>query len=151
MKKVLLLLTVMILLVSGVTAYAAELTADSQTAQSTVYCLINSTFSVVIPKNIDCNAPFKLTAGSMNLRPGEQVNVYLNNGTSVALTNENSETINAVFTANGQETNHVGAFGSEQLESSIEVTCTPSYDTTPRAGTYKGTVEFIVKVEAANN
>lgn len=148
MKKVLLLLMVMVMLISSVPTYAAELTADSQTAQSTVFYLVESTFCVIIPKNIDANRPFRLTAENMNLRAGEQVNVYLSSGNYITLTNDAGETLNAVFTANGQESDRVGSFIAEQLVSTIDILCQPTYETTPRAGTYRGTVEFVVRVEA---
>ena len=149
MRKILILLLAMVVLASSIPTYATELSVDSQTAQSTVYCLVESSFCVIIPKNIDCSLPFQLTADSMNLRDGEQVNVYLNGGTHVTLSNDSGETLDAVFTANGYESEHVGAFTSGQLQSSIDVLCQPSYDTIPRAGIYKGTVEFIVRVETS--
>ncbi len=148
MKKVLILLTALAMVLTSVPCYATQVFGDGEVAQSTVYCTIESSFCVVIPQTIDCMNSFRFTAEYINIRDSQQVNVYLNGGPRVPLTNDNGETVDVEFVADGRaESTLLGSFAKDMLESSIMVHCQPRFTSDTKAGDYSGTVEFVVKLE----
>ena len=146
-NRILLLLMVLSLLAVSAPCYATQIHSESETAQSTVYYTVESSFCVVIPTAIYGDTAFQMTADYINILNSQQVNVYLNGENRIPLTNENGDTMNIMFVVDGTETARLASFATGQLESGIYVSCQPCFDSTPKAGNYSGTAEFIVRLE----
>lgn len=145
MRKLLsITLCIAMLLTCSVTAFAADLPHDGATGQSTVTYEVDSSFCVVIPETVDAFNGFQLSASYMRITDAEQVNVSVNGENSILMTNDEGDTFNLMLSLNDRD--HVAEFIKNQTTSDFIVTGQPVGGDMPAAGSYTGTVEFVVNL-----
>ena len=152
MKKILaLFLSVVLILSMSVTAFATEVTSDSQVAQSTLSYTEPSTYTVIIPETmyVSTGASLQFEAKYLNILETEQIVIRCTNldeNGAIALTNESGDSINV----------HFGVNDGSDICYRINWDKTVAYDVTIRmgstgtvlpAGDYTGIAEFTVSVE----
>lgn len=145
MRKLLsITLCIAMLLTCSVTAFAADLPHDGATGQSTVTYEVDSSFCVVIPETVDAFNGFQLSASYMRITDAEQVNVSVNGENSILMTNDEGDTFDLMLRLNDRD--HVAEFIKNQTTSDFIVTGQPVGGDMPAAGSYTGTVEFVVNL-----
>lgn len=145
MRKLLsITLCIAMLLTCSVTAFAADLPHDGATGQSTVTYEVDSSFCVVIPETVDAFNGFQLSASYMRITDAEQVNVSVNGENSILMTNDEGDTFDLMLSLNDRD--HVAEFIKNQTTSDFIVTGQPVGGDMPAAGSYTGTVEFVVNL-----
>lgn len=149
MKKILgVFLSLALLATSSTSVLAADsnLIYEGQTAESTLECYVDSSYSVVIPEKIYIADGYTFTADFLNITENQQVNLRitnLNESNMLPMTNESGDT--AYLSLNGLGTNNrVAQFTRDNLTSSI--TINGFIDPMSRAGVYTGTAVFEISL-----
>lgn len=95
MKKFIALTLCLIMLLScSITAFASNgLSGEGATAQSTITYQVDSNYCVIIPETVDAFNGFQLTASYMNITDAEQVNISVSGENSIAMTNDEGDTL----------------------------------------------------------
>lgn len=105
---------------------------------------VDSSFCVVIPETVDAFNGFQLSASYMRITDAEQVNVSVNSENSILMTNDEGDTFDLMLSLNDRD--HVVEFIKNQTTSDFIVTGQPVGGDMPAAGSYTGTVEFVVNL-----
>ncbi len=157
MKKFISLALSLVLVCSlGTTAFAAEITNDTeqQSAQSELVYNLDTSYCIMIPEQIDASTgAYTFEAGYINVSEAEQVTVRMSGVDEVSclsLYNENGDELrcgvsynNSTITHNyvvAEFTDSVMANGALQINPQL-------YGTAHRTGAYSGIFEFTVSVE----
>ena len=142
--------------VMGTTAFAAEITDNSEmnAAQSEIVYNLDTSYCIMIPEQIDTSTgSYTFEAGYINVSEAEQVTVRMsgvNEVSCLSLHNENGDELKCGVTYDGcviapnyvvaEFTDSVTADGALQINPQI-------YGTAHRTGAYSGIFEFTVSVE----
>ena len=153
MKKIIALcLSVMLILSISTTAFASDLSESGGTATASISYVVNSTYCVNIPETIDASTEYTFTASSMNIQGNQQVLVNcftIYEGNNITMTNADGDTFDLTFSGMMGEY-CVGQFLKDNLTSTFSVRGVTVDGSTPKAGTYTGTAEFVLALEEYN-
>ena len=158
MKKLLALIFAAIMVCSvGTTAFAAEITDESemQTGYSEIVYNLDTSYCIEIPEKIDATAgAYTFTAAYVNLSESERVVVRMSGVdeySCLSLQNNNGDTLDFIVRYDGAAIvpGYVVAVFTDSVVASGAMQLTPDiYGTAHRAGQYSGVFEFTVSVEA---
>lgn len=158
MKKLLALILAAIMVCSmGTTAFAAEITNESemQTGFSEIVYNLETGYCIEIPEQIDASAgAYTFTAAYVNLSETEQVVVRMSGideYSRMSLQNANGDTLD--FTVRYDYAviapGYIVAVFTDSVTATGAMQITPdTYGTAHRVGQYSGVFEFTVSVEA---
>lgn len=149
-KAISILVCVAAFLCCNVTAFAADsyLQNSGDTASSTVTYQVNSNYCITIPETIDAFNGFELTADYMNIKEDEQVNVSICGDNLIGMTNEYGDSFDLMLNTIGN--GRVAKFVKNQTTSDT-ISGYPKEMGMFPAGTYTGTVVFVVSLEEKDN
>lgn len=144
MKKFITLVLSLVLVISStLSVNAADLSPGANTGSAEVSYWVDSSYIITIPETIYLNEEYYFEATYLNIQPIEYIAVYitnLNEGT-ITVTNEYGDS--DTLTIYGAEVNgKVAEFTSESMTSTTSISA--SMSDMAKAGTYKGTLEFMV-------
>ena len=152
MKKILaIILSVVLVLSTSVTAFATEVTSDYQVAQSTLSYTEPSTYTVIIPDTIyvSTGAALEFETKYLNIQQTEQLVITfanLDENDMIPLSNEYGNSINVYFGVNNDADvcYRVNADQTVAFVASVQMASTESL---LPAGEYTGIAEFTVSVQ----
>lgn len=157
MKKALTLILAAVLVCSmGTTAFAAEITNESemQTGYSEIVYNLDTGYCIEIPEQIDASVgAYTFTASYINLSETEQVVVRMSGVdeySCMSLQNANGDTLDFTVRYDGATIvpGYVVAVFTDSVTASGAMQLIPdTYGTAHRAGQYSGVFEFTVSVE----
>ncbi len=156
MKKFIEIVMTLVLVCSlGTTAFAAEITNDSDqnSAQTQIVYNLETSYCIWIPESIDASAgPYTFMASQMNLDDDEQVTITLpeiDEYSYIYLEGNNGDTLKCVVEYdNGVVApQDVVAVFTDSLSADGQLVIRPSTGAAHRTGQYSGTFEFVVSVE----
>lgn len=140
----------------GTTAFAAEITNDTeqQSAQSEIVYNLDTSYCIMIPEQIDLTlGSYTFEAGYINLSETEQVAVRMSGVDEVSflsLHNEKGDELKCGVSYDGSSIahNYVVAVFTDSVTANGALQINPQvYGTANRTGQYSGTFEFTVSVE----
>lgn len=157
MKKLLALILAAIMVCSmGTTAFAAEITNESemQTGYSEIVYNLDTSYCIEIPEQIDATVgAYTFTAAYVNLSETEQVVVRMsgvNEYSCMSLQNANGDTLDFTVMYDNATIvpGYVVAIFTDSVTATGAMRITPdTYGTAHRVGQYSGVFEFTVSVE----
>ncbi len=142
--------------VMGTTAFAAEITDDSEmnAAQSEIVYNLDTSYCIMIPEQIDTSTgSYTFEAGYINVSEAEQVTVRMsgvNEVSCLSLHNENGDELRCGVSYNNSAIahNYVVAEFTDSVMANGALQINPQiYGTAHRTGAYSGIFEFTVSVE----
>ncbi len=156
MKKFVAIVMALALVCSlGTTAFAAEITQDSEqnSSQAEIVYNLETSYCVWIPETLEASAgPYTFMASQMNLDDDEQVTIRLSGideYSYIYLQGTNGDTLQCVV-----EYDHmlIGTWETvaeftDSLTANGQLVIRPSTNSAHRTGYYSGTFEFVVSVD----
>lgn len=142
--------------VMGTTAFAAEITEDSEmnVAQSEIVYTLDTSYCIMIPEQIDTSTgSYTFEAGYINVSEAEQVSVRMSGVDEVScltLFNNNNDELKCEVTYDGCviAPNYVVAEFTDSVTANGALGIKPSmFGKAHRTGAYSGIFEFTVSVE----
>lgn len=144
MKKFITLVLSLVLVISStLSVNAADLSPGANTGSAEVSYWVDSSYIITIPETIYLNEEYYFEATYLNIQPIEYIAVYITNLNEGMITVTNEYGDSDTLTIYGAESNgKVAEFTSESMTSTTSISA--SMSDMAKAGTYKGTLEFMV-------